>query len=72
MPHTETPDAGATARKLDRRPDLGWLANRHGELSEREAAQRVAEFRGLLRDAARHARMPHAFFLRLRAFRQWS
>ena len=76
MPHNETADARVIAPLVAPRQnghaDLGWLSTRRGELSDREAAQRVAEFRQLVRDAARNARMPHAVFMRLRAFRQWS
>jgi len=67
--------APAAAPKPDdtrRRADLAWLAGRIGEITEQEAALRVAEFRRLLREARKYAQVPRAVAMQLRSFRQWS
>ena len=55
-----------------RRSDLAWLAGRLGQISEQEAALRVAEFKRLLREARKYAQVPRAVAMQLRTFRQWS
>ena len=55
-----------------RRSDLRWLAGRLGEITEQEAALRVAEFQRLLREARKYAQVPRAVAMQLRTFRQWS